>query len=284
MNIGGNTILITGGGSGIGRALAEALQDEGNTVIIAGRRLPALQEVAAARPGMEVAALDVADAAAITEFADRITAKFPALNVVINNAGVMKVEDLTAASVDLADAEATRAAAEAALPVDLLVNCAGTTELDGFLDLPVETFDRIMAVNCRAPMIVAQEYARDVISRGAKGAIVNVSSLSSFIGFADHAAYSASKGALDGLTRVMANELGRRGIRVNGVHPVVTLTPMAEKAWSDPAKSGPMLNRIPLGRFVEPDEVAAAIAFLLSDAAAMVNGIDLPVDGGFLIN
>ena len=187
-------------------------------------------------------------------------------------------------AVDLAGAEATRAAALEAMPVDLLVNCAGTTELDGFLDLPAETFDAIMAVNCRAPMIVAQEYARSVLARGAKGAIVNVSSISSFIGFADHAAYCASKGALDALTRVMANELGRKGIRVNGVQPVVTLTPMAEKAWSDPAKSGPMLSRIPLGRFVQPVEVATAIAYLLSDDAAMINGIDLPVDGGFLIN
>ena len=187
-------------------------------------------------------------------------------------------------TVDLMDAEATRAAAREALPADLLVNCAGVTELDPFLDLAIETFDRIMAVNCRAPMIVAQEYARDVIARGARGAIVNVSSISSFIGFADHAAYCASKGALDGLTRVMANELGRQGIRVNGVHPVVTLTAMAEKAWSDPAKSGPMLARIPLGRFVQPDEVASAVAYLLSEDAGMVNGIDLPVDGGFLIN
>ena len=187
-------------------------------------------------------------------------------------------------AVDLADAERTRAAALEALPVDLLVNCAGTTELTPFLDLDAATFDAIMAVNCRAPMIVAQEYARAVLERGATGAIVNVSSISSFIGFADHAAYCASKGALDGLTRVMANELGRRGIRVNGVHPVVTLTPMAEKAWSDPAKSGPMLARIPMGRFVQPVEVASVIAYLLSDAAAMVNGIDMPVDGGFLVN
>ncbi len=187
-------------------------------------------------------------------------------------------------AVDLVDAERARAAAREAMPVDLLVNCAGTTELGPFLELEVETFDAIMAVNCRAPMIVAQEYARGVLERGGTGAIVNVSSISSFIGFADHAAYCASKGALDGLTRVMANELGRRGIRVNGVHPVVTLTPMAEKAWSDPAKSGPMLARIPLGRFVQPEEVAAVIAYLLSDAAAMVNGIDMPVDGGFLIN
>jgi NAD(P)-dependent dehydrogenase (short-subunit alcohol dehydrogenase family) len=82
----------------------------------------------------------------------------------------------------------------------------------------------------------------------------------------------------------MANELGRHGIRVNAVNPTVVLTPMAVKAWSDPAKSGPMLQRIPLGRFVQPEEVAEAIAYLLGDGAAMVNGVTLPVDGGFLIN
>ena len=187
-------------------------------------------------------------------------------------------------AVDLADALATRAAAEAAMPCDLLVNCAGVTELAPFLDTTPEAFDTVMAVNCRAPMILGQVYARGRISRGLGGAIVNVSSVSSSIGFADHAAYCASKGALDGLTRVMANELGRQGIRVNAVNPVVTLTPMAEKAWSDPAKSGPVLARVPMGRFVQPDEVASVIAYLLSDAAAMVNGICMPVDGGFLVN
>jgi NAD(P)-dependent dehydrogenase (short-subunit alcohol dehydrogenase family) len=187
-------------------------------------------------------------------------------------------------AVDLADAEEARRAVVEALPLDLLVNNAGVAELQSVLDTTVESFDRLMAVNARAPLILAQEYARDCIARGKGGAIVNVSSISSFIGFADHAAYCASKGALDGLTRVMANELGRKGIRVNGVHPVVTLTPMAVKAWSDPAKSNPMLARIPLGRFVQAEEVAAAIAYLLSDAAVMVNGISLPVDGGFLIN
>jgi len=187
-------------------------------------------------------------------------------------------------AVDLADAEATRAAVRGALPFDYLVNCAGIAALHSVLDTTAEVFDHVMAVNARAPLIVSQEYARDRIARGEKGAIVNVSSIASHIGFADHAAYCASKGALDGLTRVMANELGRKGIRVNGVHPVITLTPMAAKVWSDPAKSEPMLARIPLSRFVEPPEVAAVIAYLLSDDAAMVNGVDLPVDGGFLIN
>lgn len=190
---------------------------------------------------------------------------------------------VTARQVDLADAEATRRATREALPCDLLVNNAGTTELQSFLDTTIEAFDRLIAVNTRAPMIVAQEYARDRMDRGLSGAIVNVSSVASFIGIPDHAAYCASKGGLDALTRVMARELGPRGIRVNAVNPTVTLTPMAVKAWSDPEKAGAMLGRIPLNRFAAPDEICSAILFLLSDAAAMVHGHALPVDGGFMI-
>jgi NAD(P)-dependent dehydrogenase (short-subunit alcohol dehydrogenase family) len=182
---------------------------------------------------------------------------------------------------DLSDVEATRSAVRSVLPVDLLVNCAGIVELESFLDTSAETFDRTMAVNARAPMIVAQEVARDLIRRCVPGAIVNVSSLAATMGTRDHTAYCASKAALDAITRVMALELGPHGIRVNSLNPIVTLTPMADKAWSDPAKSGPMLARVPLGRFAQPAEVAAAIAFLLSDAAAMIHGTTLTVDGGF---
>ena len=186
-------------------------------------------------------------------------------------------------AVDLADPDATRAAARAALPADFLINCAGTTALESFLETSVASFDLLYAVNMRAPMIVAQEYARELVALGRRGAIVNVSSCASFVGIVDHAAYCASKAGLDGLTRVMAKELGPKGIRVNGVHPTVTLTPMAVKAWSDPAKSDAMMARIPLGRFAEPDDVAEVILFLLSDEAAMVNGLSMPVDGGYMI-
>ena len=187
-------------------------------------------------------------------------------------------------AVDLADAAATRAVARAAQPIDLLVNNAGTTELQPFLDTSVETFDRLVAVNARAAMIVAQECARSMIAREVKGAIVNVSSLASEIGIPDHTAYSASKGALDAMTRVMARELGPHGIRVNTINPVVTLTAMAVKAWSDEAKAESMLSRIPLRKFAQPEEVAEVIAYLLSDAASMVNGVCLLVDGGFRAN
>ena len=184
-------------------------------------------------------------------------------------------------TVDLADVAATQAAVVSVLPLDMLVNCAGVVALESFLETSVETFDQLMAVNTRAPMVVAQIVARDLIERGKAGAIVNVSSLAAAVGTRDHLAYCASKAALDAMTRVMAVELGPQRIRVNSVNPVVTLTPMADKAWSDPVKAASMLNRIPLGRFVQPCEIASTIAFLLSDDAAMINGVTLTVDGGF---
>jgi len=184
-------------------------------------------------------------------------------------------------AVDLANVEATGAALARMPPVDLLVNCAGIAHLAPFVDTSASALDHVMAVNLRAPMLVAQHCARGMIARGTGGAIVNVSSIAAHVGTPLHAAYCASKGALDALTRVMAVELGEHRIRVNAVDPVITLTPMAELAWRDPAKSGPMLARIPLQRFAEPLDVAHAIAWLLGDGAAMVNGVSLPVDGGF---
>ena len=105
MNITGNTILITGGGSGIGRGLAEAFHAQGNQVVIAGRRKAALEETAAANPGMKFLPLDIEDPSAIRAFAERVATEFPALNVLINNAGIMRAEDLLAQKDDFADAE-----------------------------------------------------------------------------------------------------------------------------------------------------------------------------------
>jgi len=183
---------------------------------------------------------------------------------------------------DLEDADAARRAAEEAMPADYLVNCAGTNILQPFLDVTPEAFDTIHAVNTRAPLIVSQVYARDRIARGGGGAIVNVSSISAFTGFRDHAAYCSSKGGLDAMTRVMANELGAHGIRVNALNPIITMTELAAAAWSDPAKSEPVMSRIPIRRFAETEDVAEVIAFLLSDGSAMLNGLAVPLDGGFL--
>lgn len=187
-------------------------------------------------------------------------------------------------AVDLAELEAAAEAVAGALPLDGLVNNAGITALESVLDTTMASFQAVLAVNTLAPLRLAQVVAGDLVRRGKGGAIVNLSSVASSMAFANHAAYCASKAGLDALTRVLALELGPHGIRTNSVNPTITLTPMGELAWSDPAKSAPMLGRIPLGRFIQPAEVASVISFLLSDDASMVNGVSIDVDGGLRVN
>lgn len=184
---------------------------------------------------------------------------------------------------DLADLAEAQTLVRAALPIDLLVNNAAITVLEPFLQTKPESVRALFEVNTVAPLILAQLVAGDWVRRGVPGAIVNVSSNAAGMGTIDHAAYCASKAALDALTRVAAVELGPHGIRVNSVNPTVTLTPMGEMAWSDPAKSEPVLKRIPLGRFLQPEEVAETVCFLLSEAASAITGTCLYVDGGFRV-
>ncbi len=241
MSFSGKSVLVTGAGKGIGRAIATMLADRGAEVVALSR----------------------------------------------SEADLESLRDETGCKIiacDLADPVAAREAARSAMPVDYLVNNAGITILTPFVDTSVEDFDLVHAVNTRAPLIVSQEYARDRTARGVGGAIVNVSSNAAWMGWIDHAAYCASKGGLDGMSRVMANELGRVGIRVNCVNPTITLTAMGEKAWSDHKKADPMLARIPIGRFLKPADVAEAVLFLLSDAASSLNGLSMPVDGGFAVD
>ena len=185
---------------------------------------------------------------------------------------------------ELGDPEAARRAAEQAGDIDFLINNAAIAILEPFLQTTAEAWDKTMAVNLRAVMIVSQVIARRMIERQVAGSIVNVSSMASFQALHNHAAYCASKAGLDQLTAVMAVELGEHGIRVNSVNPTVVLTEMGKRAWSDPAKGGPMLARIPLRRFAECEDIASVVCFLLTDGAAMLNGLALRVDGGFLIS
>lgn len=183
---------------------------------------------------------------------------------------------------DLTDPAGAQKAAEQALPIDLLVNCAGVVILEPFLNTTVENFNETINVNVRAMMLVSQVVARNMVERKRGGAIVNISSVANMVAFQDHTTYCISKAGVDQLTRCMALELGPHKIRTNAIAPVVTMTPLGKKAWSDPEKQAAMLSKIPLGRFNEPIDVANAVILLLSDQAAMLNGTIVPVDGGFM--
>lgn len=207
------------------------------------------------------------------------------LTLIGRNKGVLaSLEQELAArvfSVDITDDDAVSQTFNQIETLDGLVNCAGISRLDDALNVRGEDIDAQLSTNARATAILSREAARLMIANRKPGSIVNVSSQAALVALHGHLGYCASKAAMDAMTRVLCLELGTHGIRVNSVNPTVTLTPMAERAWSQPAKRDPMLAAIPLGRFATPQEVALPIAFLLSDAAAMISGVCLPIDGGY---
>ena len=169
------------------------------------------------------------------------------------------------------------------LPLHGLVNNAGVTALASFMDHQADDYDSVMSINVKAAMIITRIVAQGMLQAGSGGSIVNISSVASSMGVPHHTAYCASKAALEAMTRVLAIELGSAGIRANCICPTVTMTEMGRKAWSDESKRAAMLNRIPLGRFVEPIDVARIAVFLLSDLSSMITGQALNVDGGLSV-
>ncbi len=163
-----------------------------------------------------------------------------------------------------------------------VVNCGGW---GGEIATPMETdmdvFDKVIDINARGTLLVTKYASQCMVSAGKGGAIVNVSSQASLVGLSGHVSYASSKGAVDAMTRVSALELGPHGIRVNAVNPTVVMTPMSEWYWGREDIGGPFLATMPLHRWATEEDCAAPIVFLLSDAAAMISGVCLPIDGGF---
>jgi NAD(P)-dependent dehydrogenase (short-subunit alcohol dehydrogenase family) len=139
-----------------------------------------------------------------------------------------------------------------------------------------------MAVNLRAPALLGARIGAAMAADGG-GAIVNVASLAGLRALPEHYAYCTSKAGLIMATKVLALELGPRGVRANALCPTVVLTEMGQQVWGEQAKAAPMLARIPLGRFGMPADVAEAVVWLASDASGMVNGAELALDGGFTV-
>jgi NAD(P)-dependent dehydrogenase (short-subunit alcohol dehydrogenase family) len=242
----GKTALVTGATKGIGFETCKVLADAGADIAAVGRDAAGLAEVSAA-----VKALG---RRCVTITADMGTVEGPV--------------------------KAAKEALAAFGTIDILVNNAGVALLGRLTEATVEDWDATMAVNLRAPFLLARELAPGMIAQR-RGKIINVSSQAGVAALDAHGAYCASKGGLNMLTKVMTVEWAKHNIQINTVCPTVILTPMGETVWGKPEKGDPMRAKIPGDRFGKPIEVADAILYLASSASDMVCGHDLMVDGGF---
>ncbi len=241
----GKTAIITGASSGIGLASTEFFLAQGANVVMSGRR---------------------------KEIADM--------------AREMGGDRAVGVSGDVRDAshrdELIRAAADTFGGVDILVNSAGVTRLANGEELSEEDWNEVISVNLTGCFLMAQAVGKYMIGNHIEGSIVNVASQGGVIALKQHAAYCASKGGLIALNKVLALEWGEYGIRVNAVSPTIVMTAMGHLAWDGP-KGEAMKKEMPSGRFAEPEEVAAAIAYLAGSGASMITGHNLILDGGYTI-
>jgi NAD(P)-dependent dehydrogenase (short-subunit alcohol dehydrogenase family) len=238
--------LITGGAAGIGRAIATLFAEKGAKLVLADLN-PDIPKIA-----QEICA------------------------------DANRVETVTADLTNTADRErVVQAAVNRFGRIDILVNNAGIVLLDDALNLSEEYWDKTMAVNLRAPFFLAQRVAREMVKTGG-GRIVNLASQAGIIALDKHAAYCAGKAAIISMTKVLAIEWARYNIQTNAISPTVVLTELGRKAWAGEVGEA-MKKKIPTGRFADPEEIAACALFLASDAAAMINGENLVIDGGYTI-
>ena len=182
---------------------------------------------------------------------------------------------------DVTDLDAVRRAMAAAEPFDVLVNNAGTNRPAHLVDVKIEDFDAIFALNVRAAFFMAQAVARRLIEAKRPGSIINISSQMGHVGAARRSVYCASKHAMEGFTKAMAIELAPHNIRVNTLGPTFLETPMTRPFFEDEAFRAEVLAKIKLGRLGQLDELTGAILFLASDASSLMTGAALVLDGGW---
>jgi NAD(P)-dependent dehydrogenase (short-subunit alcohol dehydrogenase family) len=248
----GRSVIVTGAGQGLGRAIAHRFGAEGASLILVGRRLEMLEETAAGIGPRDVETFcltaDVRNAVEVQTVVNTVMERVGAIDVVVNNAGV---DDITP-----------------------------------FLDVTEEEWDRVVDTNLKGAFLMSQRAAREMGKRGG-GSIVHVSSIDAGGADGTAASYAASKAGMLGLNRAMAVELAPHKIRVNSVSPGFVDTELVESAVGDPKLVEYLrtnFDRVPLRRLIRPEEVAAACAFLASEDASAITGADLTVDAGLTAN
>jgi NAD(P)-dependent dehydrogenase (short-subunit alcohol dehydrogenase family) len=239
----GHRALVAGASSGIGAACAVALAEAGAEVTLCARRMPELQALAAemTQAGMQVKTL----------------------------------------ALDISDVAATESAL-ASLPVfDILVNSAGAARHSPATETTADDFDLVADLNFRAAYFLTRTVASRLIAERRPGSLINISSQMGHVGGIDRAVYAATKHALEGMTKSMAVEWGPHGIRVNTIAPTFIRTPLTEQTFSNPERAEWIASKIKLGRAGEVTDIMGAAVFLASDAAALITGTSLLVDGGW---
>ncbi len=244
----GKVAVITGAGSGIGRVAASLFAAEGAQVVVADvvgdQAEAAVADIEDAGGSATAVTVDVSDEAQVAGMIDRAVATYGGVHVLFNNAGIFPDDD------------------------------------GGILDTPPETWQRVMEVNLKGVWLGCRAAVPAMLDSGG-GSIVNVASFVALVGAATaQMAYTASKGGVLAMTRELAVEYARKGIRANSICPGPIETPLLAELLSDPERRQRRLVHIPIGRFGRPDEIAKAALFLASDDASFVTGSALVVDGG----
>lgn len=237
------TALVTGGGSGLGYAIAQKFVAMGYRTIIAGRDQEKLNKAKAKLGELCTAiAIDLSKLPAIPGWVEKLVKEFGRIDILVNNAGINQKKD--------------------------------------FAEVTDEEFQLILNTNLNAVFALSREVVKDML-RHRSGCIINISSMAAQYGLPKVIAYSASKSAIDGLTRAMAVELSPMGIRVNAIAPGFIYSDMTAKALdSDPERKAKVFGRTPMGVMGQPEDIGEAAGFLASDAARYITGVILPVDGG----
>ena len=245
-SLNGKTIVVVGGTTGIGRALALGLADAGGDVIASARRSQQVDQVSA-----EIEAKGRKTLRVLSDVRDR--------------------DSLVALR---------EAVMQAFGKVDVLVNCAGITKKGPTVDFPEQNWNEILDTNLTGTLRACQVFGEHMLSRGS-GRIINIASLSTYLGLFEVAAYGASKAGVGSLTKTLAVEWSRKGVLVNAILPGVFRTALNATLLASP-RGAEFLARTPMGRFGDVTELIGTAIFLASDAASFVTGAIIPVDGGIL--